>query len=59
MDETGRLYLAMPSGLGLVHTQDMIDAAAALEAGALPACEEVRAEALPQRYGFVRSPARA
>ena len=59
MDETGRLYLAMPSGLGLVHTQDMVDAAAALDAGMLPACEEVPAQTLPQRYGFVRSPARA
>lgn len=59
MDETGRLYLAMPSGLGLVHTQDMVDAAAALDVGMLPACEEVPAQTLPQRYGFVRSPARA
>lgn len=59
MDETGRLYLAMPSGLGLVHTQDMVDAAAALDAGMLPACEEVPAQTLPQRYGFVRSPAQA
>jgi hypothetical protein len=35
----------------------MVDAAAALEAGVLPACEEVPADALPRRYGFVRSPA--
>jgi hypothetical protein len=57
MDGQGRLYLAMPCGLGLVHSQDMVDAAAALEAGVLPACEEVPADALPRRYGFVRSPA--
>lgn len=55
-DEHGHLYLALPQGLGLVHSQDMLDAASAMEAGALPACEEVRREALPQRYGFVLSP---
>lgn len=55
-DEHGHLYLALPQGLGLVHTQDMLEAAAALESGALPACEEVQCQALPGRYGFVRSP---
>lgn len=55
-DEQGRLYLALPQGLGLVHTQDMLDAASALEAGVLPACEEVGSDTLSQRYGFIRSP---
>lgn len=58
LDEAGHLYLAMPQGLGRVHSQDMLDAAAALEAGVLPACEPVQRAALPARYGFVPSPAR-
>lgn len=56
VDEEGRLYLALSQGLGLVHTQDMLDAASALEAGLLPACEEVLSDTLPKHYGFIRSP---
>ncbi len=55
-DEQGHLYLELPQGLGLVHTQDMLDAASALEAGALPDCRQVPGDDLPQRYGFVLSP---
>lgn len=55
-DERGHLYLALPLGLGLVHTQDMLDAVSAMEAGVLPECEQARFDMLPQRFGFVRSP---
>ncbi|TSE20999.1 hypothetical protein Talka_00663 [Tepidimonas alkaliphilus] len=60
LDEQGRLYLATPLGLGLVHSQDVPLAAQALEEGrwgAMP-LHQVQADELPQRYGFVRSPAR-
>lgn len=36
MDELGRLFLALPQGLGMVHSLDMLDAANALERGDLP-----------------------
>ncbi|MDR6535722.1 DUF2946 family protein [Variovorax soli] len=56
VDEQGRLYLAAPLGLGLVHTQDMGIAAEAVEQGRwVP--EHVRAEELPVRFGHVMSPA--
>lgn len=58
LDGEGRLYLAAPIGLGLVHTLDVGIAADAIEAGRW-APEEVRAEELPGRFGFVRSPASA
>lgn len=55
LDEEGRLYLATPLGLGLVHTQDVPLAAEAIEAGRwLP--ESVHAAELPARYGYVVSP---
>lgn len=56
LDETGRLYLQTTLGLGLVHTQDMLQAAAILEAGAWPVPQDVTSAELPQRYGYVRSP---
>lgn len=59
LDEDGRLYVASAAGLGLVHTQDMGLAADALEQGAWPEPESVRAADLPGRFGFVRSPAAA
>ena len=56
MDEHGRLYLDTELGFGLVHTQDMVLAADAVEQGLwVPA--EVAASDLPQRFGYVRSPA--
>jgi hypothetical protein len=55
MDEQGRVYLHTPLGLGLVHTQDVVLAAQALEAGAW-VLQECLAQDLPQRYGFVLSP---
>ncbi|MDF3823465.1 DUF2946 family protein, partial [Leptospira sp. 96542] len=56
LDETGRLYLQTPLGLGLVHTQDMAQAADRVEAG-LWRPQELSASELPRRYGYVRSPA--
>lgn len=56
LDGEGRLYLVADIGVGLVHTLDMGLAADAIEQGRW-APESVRAEDLPARFGFVRSPA--
>lgn len=58
VDEAGRVYLATPLGLGLVHSQDVGLAADWLEQGRWP-LETVQADSLPRRFGFVRSPAQA
>ncbi|CAN5588676.1 DUF2946 family protein [soil metagenome] len=58
LDETGKLYLAAPIGLGLVHTQDVGLAADIIERGSWTP-EEVRADTLPGRFGHVLSPAAA
>ncbi|MFY3383353.1 DUF2946 family protein [Paracidovorax sp. MALMAid1276] len=55
LDEEGRLYLATPLGLGLVHTQDVGLAAETIDAGRWTP-HEVNAAELPARYGFVTSP---
>jgi len=55
LDETGRVYLVTPLGLGLIHTQDVALAAEAVEQGRWRP-EPVQASELPQRYGFVASP---
>jgi hypothetical protein len=55
LDDEGRLYLSTDLGLGLVHTQDMLHAADAIEAGAW-APQPVRFEDLPARFAFVREP---
>jgi Protein of unknown function (DUF2946) len=56
LDEEGKLYLVAPIGLGLVHTQDVGVASEAVEQGRwVP--ENVRAEDLPGRFGYVVSPA--
>jgi len=55
MDEHGRLYLYTEQGFGLVHTQDMLQAADLIEAGLwVPQAFETRE--LPVRFGYVRSP---
>lgn len=59
VDELGHLYLHTPQGLGIVHSQDMLHAANALERGAWPAPTEANAAALPQQFAFVRSPQKA
>mgnify|MGYP003520922022 FL=1 len=58
LDEEGRLYIASPQGLGLVHSQDMVLAAEAVEQGVWVARDVVCA-GLPVRYGFVRGPAKS
>jgi hypothetical protein len=56
VDEAGRLYLETDLGFGLVHTQDIVQAADAVEAGRwVP--QDVRAAELPARFGYVTSPA--
>ena len=56
LDEQGRVYLETDLGIGLVHTQDMVQASEVIESGRWQP-EDVRAGELPARYGFVRSPA--
>jgi hypothetical protein len=56
LDEGGKLYFVAAIGLGLVHTQDVGVAAEAVEQGRW-APENVRAEDLPARFGYVMSPA--
>ena len=58
LDEEGRLYIASPQGLGLVHSQDMVLAAEAVEQGVWVPRDVVSAY-LPVQYGFVRSPAKS
>ncbi len=55
LDQRGRLFLHTELGLGIVHTQDMLDAAAAVEAG-LWQPQEVAFAELPTRFGYVLSP---
>jgi hypothetical protein len=55
VDEDGRVYLETDLGIGLVHTQDMVQASDLIEAGRWQP-QQVRAGELPARYGFVRSP---
>ena len=56
LDEEGRLYLDTDIGFGIVHSQDMLDAANAIEQ-ALWAPEALRASMAPAQFGFVREPA--
>lgn len=56
VDESGAVYLAAPQGLGMVHTQDVLELATALEQGLLPAPQEVLRNSLPDRYDFVSCP---
>ncbi len=55
LDAEGRLYLSTDLGLGLVHSQDMLDAARAIEQG-LWQPQPLDAAEAPQRFGFVRQP---
>ncbi len=56
LDEHGRLYLQADLGFGLVHTLDVAQAAEAIEQG-IWVPEEIPARDLPQRFGYVPSPA--
>lgn len=55
-DEHGWLYLLTTTGFGLVHTQDVGNAAQAIEQGKWH-LSNVIASALPERYGYIQSPA--
>ena len=55
LDEHGRIYLETDIGFGLVHTQDVVLAADAVEAG-LWVPQECRTRELPASFGYVRSP---
>ena len=55
VDEHGRVYLETALGFGLVHTQDMLQAADAIERG-LWVPQEVQVKDLQTRFGYVRSP---
>ncbi|MDR0276047.1 MAG: DUF2946 family protein [Burkholderiaceae bacterium] len=55
-DEQGRVYLQTSDGFGLVHTQDVLTVADALEAGRWPAPQPLLAHELPARFGYVPSP---
>ena len=55
IDEHGRVYLETALGFGLVHTQDMLQVADAVESG-LWVLQEVVARELPLQFGYVRSP---
>ena len=56
VDEAGRVYLASSAGLGLVHSLDVAQMADAIEQGRWTP-QDVQSATLPQRFGFVRSPA--
>ena len=55
VDEVGHLYLETDLGFGLVHTQDMLAAADAIEQG-LWVPQSWAAAELPQKNGYVMSP---
>ena len=55
LDENGWLYLDTSLGFGLVHTQDVANAAIAIESGTWRV-QEVRLADLSGRYGYVTSP---
>lgn len=55
VDQYGRLYLDTEQGFGLVHTQDVLQAAEFIETG-LWVPQEIPTHELPLRFGYVRSP---
>lgn len=55
VDETGRLYLDTDIGLGLVHTLDIAQASEAVEQGRWQP-QDVQAQDLPARFGYLKSP---
>lgn len=55
VDEFGRVYLETDIGFGLVHTQDMLGASEAIEAG-LWVPTQVETARLPLVFSYVRSP---
>jgi hypothetical protein len=55
LDEHGRLFLDTGLGFGIVHTQDMIDAAREIESGRWTP-ETMPFAQMPARFGYVSSP---
>jgi Protein of unknown function (DUF2946) len=55
LDDEGRLYLHTDLGFGIVHSQDMLHAAQAIEQG-LWAPQPLQADEAPARFGYVRLP---
>jgi hypothetical protein len=55
LDEHGRLFLQADRGLGIVHSQDMLDAARAIEQG-IWSPQPLAFEAMPARFGYVLKP---
>ena len=55
LDESGRLFLDTELGYGIVHTQDMLDAARAVEAGRWQPGEMNFSE-MPARWGYQLAP---
>lgn len=58
LDDDGRVFVDTELGFGLVHTQDMHDAARAIEAG-LWRPTTLAFAAMPQRFGYLLSPQQA
>jgi hypothetical protein len=58
VDEHGRLYLDTEQGFGLVHTQDVLQAADLIEAG-IWVPQEVLTRELPELFAYIRSPQQA
>ena len=56
LDDEGRLYLDTDIGFGIVHSQDMLDAAQAVEAGAWQP-QHLAAANAPVQFQFQRDPA--
>ena len=55
LDERGRLFLATELGLGIVHTQDMLQASNLVESGAW-APQPISFAELPERFGYRLEP---
>jgi hypothetical protein len=55
LDQHGRLFLRTDLGFGIVHSQDMLDAARAIELG-LWSPQEMAFESMPARFGYVLKP---
>ncbi len=54
-DESGRVYVHTPLGVGLVHSQDVIHAAEHIERGTWT-LQTLQHQDLERRFGFCRSP---
>jgi hypothetical protein len=55
VDEQGRVYLETDLGFGLLHTQDVFQAATYIEEG-LWVPHDVASDHMPQQFGYVISP---